>query len=65
MRWSWRSTRAPLRATSRARVSLSQWASAAVAVTKAGLWPRKVPLCSPGAHWSNSGFISTSASGRP
>ena len=39
--------------------------SAAVAVTNAGLCPRKVPLCSPGAHTSNSGLSNTSDSGSP
>ena len=34
---------------------------AALAVTNARLFPRKVPLCSPGFHWSSSGFISTTA----
>ena len=38
---------------------------AAVAVTKAWLLPRKVPLCSPGSHLSSSGRIITMAKGRP
>ena len=38
---------------------------AAAAVTNAGLWPRNVPLCSPGFHTSSSGRISVTASGSP
>src|SRR5690606_13471906 len=56
----------PLRSTSRWKASSRQKGSRArVAVTKAWLLPRKVPLCSPGAHWSKPGRMSVTANGRP
>src|SRR5690606_15164409 len=46
-------------------VLVQKCSSAAVAVTKAWLLPRKVPLCSPGSHWSSSRRMTTTAKGRP
>ncbi|SKU11033.1 Uncharacterised protein [Mycobacteroides abscessus subsp. abscessus] len=56
----------PLRRTSSLNVlSCQYFCNVAVAVTKAGLLPRNVPLCSPGVHWSRSGLMSVRAMGRP
>src|SRR3546814_691664 len=58
--------RSPRRAISSSNaLSLQKWRSAAVAVTKAWLLPRKVPLCSPGDHRSSSGRNRVSAKGSP
>src|SRR5690606_9039550 len=55
-----------LRSTSRWKASSRQKSSRArVAVTKAWLLPRKVPLCSPGAHLSKPGRMSVTAKGGP
>src|SRR5690606_40886035 len=57
---------APLALTLSANSLLVQKCSSAeVAVTKAWLLPRNVPLCSPGSHWSSSRRRTTTAKGRP